>query len=263
MISSATAEKYLKRPPFSLIEGEESVTDQSSGTSDIRLDRFIAIDAGSGTLFGGETGFVNLPATYTIPGIIEPLSIRVKSTAEVRASTDLGISVWRNYKPGEFRLLLTVISTLDEVFEGDYRLVQQQYNSQINSLWRTATYEDFEDGIGTGFDSGIAMLLKHGGIDALKALEICIRKEAKNLYISAEALKSIGRVEDVETHEARRTLLEGFVEHDSALFRESAALGLENLDDRAAVTALRNRLNKESDPRLRLDLAAVIRFLLR
>jgi hypothetical protein len=135
--------------------------------------------------------------------------------------------------------------------------------TELAIIWRAGEEEDFQSGNDSQFGLELSKLVNTHGQKALGAIDRFIRNQARDAYVSAEALKCLGGIEHDATRVARRLMLEGFLNHPLDVIREAAVLALEELNDKSAIPALSAQRAVESRPRLCKDLDAAIRYLQR
>lgn len=116
----------------------------------------------------------------------------------------------------------------------------------------------FEDGVESPFSRELIRNLEKYGNVALEVLFDLILHARINPELAAEALRWLGYIENHETHEYRRWLLERSLECSSPRVRDGALLGLASLDDPKAIPSLKLAIEKEQVSELRHDMEQTI-----
>jgi len=127
----------------------------------------------------------------------------------------------------------------------------------IRDLFLAADAEVFEDGFESSLSTALRSFVSGGGVPAVFALATAATEANTNPEVAVEVLKTIGRLDDDGTREARRQVLERALEHPSPRLRDAAALGLASIDDPASRLFLEKAISAEKYEELRLDLMAV------
>jgi len=128
----------------------------------------------------------------------------------------------------------------------------------IQLLFRNAAYEDFEFGIESGFVRSLESMVAEHGIKAVEAMaHIILTRKATDRVIS-EALRWLGEVDHPESYLLRLVLLVTCLRDPSRWVRDGAALGLEDMNDRRAIPALRAAVAREPIHELRKDIESVL-----
>jgi hypothetical protein len=126
----------------------------------------------------------------------------------------------------------------------------------INGLFSMEPMPEFEDGVSNPFSEGIDYIVKEFGNKGVEILEKCL-VTTDNLSCVAEALRTLGLMDDVKTAERRFRTLVMLLKHRSAIVRDAAAIGLAYLDDERAIPALHEAIETESLSFLRSDMEAI------
>lgn len=139
--------------------------------------------------------------------------------------------------------------------------IEEHIEPLIAQLFAAGAEEFFEDGMETGFSRGLLDLVPRYGGSALRVIERAVLDPSANVEVAGEALRWIGQVDDVNTKDGRRMLLERALLPRSSKVRDGALLGISLMDDPASISAVRGAVARESVPSLRDDMLAVLRQL--
>jgi HEAT repeats len=126
----------------------------------------------------------------------------------------------------------------------------------INRLFSMEPMPDFEDGVSNAFSEGIDYIVKVFGIEGVEALEVSL-VSTDNVSCVAEALRTLGLIDDAKTAERRLRTLVKLLKHSSAIVRDAAAIGLAYLDDHRAIPAINEAIETEPLSFLRRDMEAI------
>lgn len=126
----------------------------------------------------------------------------------------------------------------------------------LYGLFRGAIDETFEDGMDSSFSMRLHRIILDYGMGAVDALEKVL--DGANVGVAEEALRQIGYIDDPGTHRARLLLLEGALKSPNADIRDAASIGIEAMDDPAAIESLRAAIENEPDAQLRQYLHDVL-----
>lgn len=128
----------------------------------------------------------------------------------------------------------------------------------LNELFRSANDEVFEDGMTSRFSDALrGFVRKHGGA-AIKQLGVTIRTTNTSVKVAEEALRQVGHMKDGKTHSARLLLLERSLESSEMRIRDAALIGIEAMEDPAAIPTLKRAVENESVEWLRQYLEDVM-----
>lgn len=134
----------------------------------------------------------------------------------------------------------------------------QMVVAELEAIWATATGESFED----GFDSEFSVMLRrfatiHGPI-AMSLISEFVAREKCDAEVAAQALRCMGELDDSETRELRRQLLENALENPSHIIRDGALIGLSWLNDPRSIKPLEEAAQHEKYDLLRTELQKLI-----
>jgi hypothetical protein len=130
--------------------------------------------------------------------------------------------------------------------------------SRIESIFWAAKGEFFEDGMESTFSRQLNSVVKKYGNDAMEVITCLIVYERVNPEVADEALRWLGRMEDSESYEYRRWLLERSLNLSSHRVRDGAILGLASMDDKHAIPYLKHAMAKEQCAELKVDMEQVL-----
>lgn len=130
--------------------------------------------------------------------------------------------------------------------------------SRIESIFWAAKGEFFEDGMESAFSRQLNSVVKKYGNDAMEVITCLIVYERVNPEVADEALRWLGRMEDSESYEYRRWLLERSLSLSSPRVRDGAILGLASMDDKHAIPYLKRAIAKEQCAELKVDMEQVL-----
>lgn len=126
----------------------------------------------------------------------------------------------------------------------------------LDKLFNMEPMSDFEDGVSNTFSEGIEFVVREYGNKAITVLENTLVHTGKMSCV-AEALRTLGLMDEVRTAERRFRLLVRLLGHVSAVVRDGAAIGLAYLDDERAVPEIDKAIKREPLPFLRRDMEAI------
>ena len=127
---------------------------------------------------------------------------------------------------------------------------------KVTALLVGARQEQFEVGMYSDFSSGLDEVFRTKPQRTIIALEMNFDLEKDEVI--AEALRWASSQDDTPYRELIKNLLEGCLTHDSALVRDTAALGLADLLGKDAIGALRFTFEREVVPELKNDIGDLI-----
>lgn len=129
---------------------------------------------------------------------------------------------------------------------------------RLEKLFGAAHDETFEDGMNSIFSANLNRIIQTHGAAAVNVLEMIIHARYVNVAIIEEALRQVGRIDDARTHNSRLFLLEHALESPNTRIRDAASIGIEAMDDPAAVPSLQKAIAKEQYEQLRQNLRDVL-----
>ena len=129
---------------------------------------------------------------------------------------------------------------------------------EIQGLFGRAEDEHFEDGMDSDFSNELIQLVKRHGKQAIEVITYLVLYGKAGQELGSEALRWIGRIEDQDTYDYRRWLLERTLTCSSAMVRDGAGLGLASMDDPHAIPSLQKAIERERCAELRENLGQVL-----
>ncbi|MEH1790341.1 HEAT repeat domain-containing protein [Nostoc sp.] len=130
--------------------------------------------------------------------------------------------------------------------------------SELENLFINAKDEYFEDGFESDFSKGLVFYIQKYGDNAIETITYFIVYEKVNSEIASEALRWLGEINDPESYNFRRWLLERSLRCSSSRVRDGAILGLSYLNDTHAITYLEQAIEREKITELREDMKQVL-----
>ena len=106
--------------------------------------------------------------------------------------------------------------------------------------------------------AGLARIVRDHGVAAVRALERIISAVDVNAEVAEEALRQVGHMDDKRTHRRRLSLLERALESPNARIRDAASIGIEAMDDPAAIESLQRAIESELHEQLRQNFKDVL-----
>lgn len=132
--------------------------------------------------------------------------------------------------------------------------VDMSLRNRLESVFRQAQEERFEDGMQSNFGRAMLALIAQYGEASVGEARRLIFDPRTRPGVAAEALRWVARADHPATQEQRREVLEAALSHLSSMVRDGAVLGLASLDDSRSVPALKAAIRREPVPELRADM---------
>ncbi|MBI2304826.1 MAG: HEAT repeat domain-containing protein [Chloroflexi bacterium] len=129
---------------------------------------------------------------------------------------------------------------------------------RIDSLFRVAANENFEDGIASQFSRELLRLVEEYGNVAMQEIGFLITFGRVSQQVASEALRWLGRITDVSAYGWRIWLLEKSLSSSSPVIRDGAVLGLASMRDPTAIPYLQEAIAQEPLAELREDMQQVL-----
>ena len=108
------------------------------------------------------------------------------------------------------------------------------------------------------FSQRLNLMINYFGLLTLKALNDLLSNKQANIELLSGAMRTVGGNADIETKNLRfRFLIEG-LNHTSAIIRDSASLGLCDMEDPQAILYLEEAISREKYDSLRSDYRQII-----
>jgi len=134
----------------------------------------------------------------------------------------------------------------------------EELEQWITSLFMVSSDEEFENGMISSFSRRLCSTIDRHGNAAMEIISYLFLYKNVNPEVLSEALRWLGRIDQVESHSYRLWLLERSLESPSIFVRDGAILGIAALDDPYAMPALCKAIEKESCEELRQNMQAVL-----
>jgi hypothetical protein len=134
----------------------------------------------------------------------------------------------------------------------------EELEQWITSLFMVSSDEEFENGTISSFSHHLCSNIDRHGNAAMEIISYLFLYKNVNPEVLSEALRWLGRIDQVESHSYRLWLLERSLESPSIFVRDGAILGIAALDDPYAMPALRKAIEKETCEELRENMQAVL-----
>lgn len=134
---------------------------------------------------------------------------------------------------------------------------------RLRELFLSANNEVFVDGMASRFSDALHRVIREHGVAAVEQIGAAIRAEDASAKVAEEALRQMGYSNDEKTHDARRLLLERLLESRDMRIRDAASIGVEAMEDPAAVPALKRAVENEQAGWLRRYQEGVMNHLLK
>ena len=116
------------------------------------------------------------------------------------------------------------------------------------------TWQYFENGMESELSKHLTALVSEYGKEVIIELAFCMMRNLADKEVIAEVLRCLGRMTDVLSKEFRREFLELGLLHTSVVIRDGAYVGLSSLRDPRTRRAIKESVERESNPDLRDDL---------
>ena len=137
--------------------------------------------------------------------------------------------------------------------------IPRQVEEQLDRLCAAAHDEQFEIGVESRFSRELQRLCAYRPTAVLQSLRVRLIHRDASPEVLSEILHWASRQEADVIRSPVIELLSAGLDHPSSLVRDAAASALACLDERAAVSHLRQALERETVPELREDLEDIIR----
>lgn len=124
--------------------------------------------------------------------------------------------------------------------------IDQELATKLRELFRNVDGEVFEDGTTSNFSTALHGIISEYGITAIEQLgKMTLARDAP-VDVAEEALRQVGHIKDVATHDARLSLLERALESPELRIRDGGATGIDYMEDPRAVPSLKRALDRET-----------------
>lgn len=120
-----------------------------------------------------------------------------------------------------------------------------------------ARNERFEDGMESRFSQRVRKSILNDGSKAVSAWAHALTLRDDAYETTQEFLRIIGDIKDPDSHDKRREVLTGMLQHGKPTVRDAARLGLAALDDPGTLLAVKEALDAEPEEWVRKGLRQV------
>lgn len=207
----------------------------------------------------------NTNLDYVEPRFSESMfGLATRSTAMVFGIIGLGASSLNSHGD-DYDLIVTSIDAATARFE---RASEYPAHGTLEKTlqWESIIYGTLAGLTGDiGEDDKTRLLLKDAiqryGIVAVGALEKWLDANSSRHAIVAVVMRFLGQLDDSTTKSSRLNLLAKGLTSGSPLIRDSAALGLEDLNDKRAIPLLQAAIETEPYSSLRQDYLSIVQSL--
>ena len=124
------------------------------------------------------------------------------------------------------------------------------YN-ELQTIFYNSRNEIFEDGMNSIFSESLKDIIKNHSKLAIEALEKILSDDNININVTEEALLQISNINDDLTYHNRLDLLKSGLSSSYSRIRCTAAIGIENMDDKNVIGDLQNAIDNEKNTRLK------------
>ena len=131
----------------------------------------------------------------------------------------------------------------------------------LDRLYSVARDELFEVGRRSQFSKGLQQLCAYDPVTVMQSVKVRLADDRISVEVLAETLRWAADQEAITIRDTVIAFLSMGLWHTSSLVRDTAALSLAYLDEKAALAPLQRALEREEVPELRDDLAALMRSL--
>lgn len=122
---------------------------------------------------------------------------------------------------------------------------QEMLADVLRELFHSAKDEMFEDGMTSRFSDALRGIVREHDVEAIGQIGMAIRAADTSVKVAEEALRQVGYMNDGKTHSARLSLLERSLESPDIRIRDAASIGIEAMEDPAAIPALKRAIENE------------------
>jgi len=137
----------------------------------------------------------------------------------------------------------------------------EELERRITSLFMMAGDEEFESGMISDFSRDLCSIIDNHGKAAMEIITYLFLYKEVNPEVLCEALRWLGRIDQLDSHSYRLWLLGKSLESPSIFVRDGAILGIAALDDPCAIPAVHKAIEKENCEELRENMQVVLQQL--
>ncbi len=131
-------------------------------------------------------------------------------------------------------------------------------SERVKEIFCDGESEIFEVGMDNIFSQKLNLMINYFGLLTLRALSDLLSNRQANIELLSETMRTVGRNADIKTKNLRfRFLIEG-LNHTSSIIRDSASLGLCDMEDPQAIPYLEDAISREKYDSLRNDYKQII-----
>lgn len=139
-------------------------------------------------------------------------------------------------------------STSLEKQEAADEAITEHFRKWLRIVFNLGANEVFEDGMETEFSRELVECVEAGSSSAVRALRMLLDQSYAGPEVGGEALRWLGCVDQRDTHDVRRLALEHYLRAESVYLSDGAAIGLSEMDDPAALSAVAAAISKGGGP---------------
>ena len=137
----------------------------------------------------------------------------------------------------------------------------EELERRITSLFMMSGDEEFESGIISDFSRDLCSIIENHGKAVIEIISYLFLYKEVNPEVLCEALRWLGRIDQVDSHSYRLWLLEKSLESPFIFVRDGAILGIASLDDPCAIPAVHKAIEKENCEELQKNMQDVLQQL--
>lgn len=131
-------------------------------------------------------------------------------------------------------------------------------SAKVKEIFCDGESEIFKAGMDSIFSQRLNFMINYFGVLPLKALNDLLSNKQTNIELLSETMRAVGGNADIKTKNLRfRFLIEG-LNHTSAIIRDSASLGLCDMEDPRAIPYLEDAISREKYDSLKNDYKQII-----
>lgn len=202
---------------------------------------------------------------YPTPGAFAPTTDRQQAAPPEAGTGDRWVDYCLTIKQRDaVREIASLVPTTPDTLNSSSASARpevgfaQSLRRDILALFGQATHEDFELGTKSDFIHSLDAVVARQGTIAVEAIANIILTGQARPHVAAQALVWLGDLEHKASYGLRFRLLLICLQSASRWIRDGAGLGLDSMEDRRAIPALRDAITREGVQELRKDLEAVL-----
>ncbi len=197
---------------------------------------------------GGPASRTGMPSEHW-GNLLFPLSIMPSSTTSPLIILDFRKDLPLQWEPVFVAASGTAVDLIDDRIVAS-RSAPTEAERKTQAILLHAMDELFEDGVESKLSRDLELLVRECGvtaIDALRSIDAVVVRPS----VVAEALRTLGKIEDVATRDSRFAVLSHFLGHMSPVIRNGALIGLSVMEDPRAIPYLQAALARERNADLK------------